>query len=165
MIVGGGDDNESSTSPQVSNLQDQLLQHTVVNPDAGISVRRPANWRDAKRNGVITITSHDSCLVVSLSAPTSKDNADTVRKQGVSYYKDTFKNVKVQGAPDSQLGGIPTMANKVTFNEKGHRLSVLLSVGKGEKNAYVTQVVVRDPTCQGDLQLAQLMLGTAQFTK
>jgi hypothetical protein len=30
---------------------------------------------------------------------------------------------------------------------------------------YLTQVVVRDSACQGDLQLAQLMLGTAQFTK
>src|SRR5262249_40787583 len=166
LIVGGGDDNnQSAASPQVANLQDQLLQRTVVNPDAGISIRRPGNWIDTKRNGTISIRSHDRCLVVSLSAPTSKDDADTVRRQGVSYYKDNYKNVKVQGAPDSKLGGIPTTTNTVTFGVNGHRVAALVSVGKGNRNAYVTQVVVRNPSCQGDLQLAQLMLGTAQFTK
>jgi hypothetical protein len=65
----------------------------------------------------------------------------------------------------NKVGGISTTTNRITFNENGHRIQVLLSVGTGKKNAYVTQVVVRDPQCQGDLQLAQLMLGTVQFTK
>jgi len=69
------------------------------------------------------------------------------------------------GAPGSQVGGISTTTNKITFNEKARHVQVLLSVGKGKKNTYVTQVVVSDPSCQGDLQLAQLMLGTVQYTK
>ena len=167
LVVGGGDDDESTTtSPQVENLQDQLLTKTVVSPDAGISVRRPGDWTDKKVKGVISIKSKDSCLAMSLSAPTDKGNADTVRKQGLGFYKDTYKNVKVQPVPGSnQVGGISTTSNRITFNEKGHRIQVLLSVGTGKKNAYVTQVVIRDPQCQGDLQLAQLMLGTVQFTK
>jgi hypothetical protein len=48
---------------------------------------------------------------------------------------------------------------------KGNGVSVLLSVGTGKRNAYLTEVVVRDPSCQVDLQLAQLMLSSAQFTK
>ena len=167
LIVGGGDDHESTTaSSQVQSLQDQLLTKTVVNPDTGISIRRPGDWTAEKNRGVISIRSKDSCLVVSLSAPTDKGQADTVRKQGIGFYKDTYKNVKVQPVPGSnEVGGISTTTNRITFNENGHRIQVLLSVGTGKKNAYVTQVVVRDPQCQGDLQLAQLMLGTVQFTK
>jgi hypothetical protein len=40
-----------------------------------------------------------------------------------------------------------------------------LSVGTGRKFAYLTEVVVRDPRCQGDLQLAQVVLGSIQYTK
>ena len=47
---------------------------------------------------------------------------------------------------------------------RGRDIQVLLSVGTGRKNAYLTEVVLRDGACQGDLQLAQLMLGTVRFT-
>ena len=128
-------------------------------------MRRPGDWIDTKRNGVVTIQSHDKCVVMSLSAPTSKDNATTIRKQGVSYYQDNYKNVKVRSAKEFDIGGVPTTTNAITVHEKGNAISVLLNVGKGKKNAYVTQVVARSPQCQGDLQLATLMLHTIQYTK
>jgi hypothetical protein len=138
----------------------------VVNSDAGISVRRPGDWTDTTRNGVITIQSHDKCLVMSLSAPTSVDNAITIRKQGISYFKGQYKNVKVRSAKEFDIGGVPTTTNAITVTDQnGRQISVLLNVGKGKKNAYVTQVVVREPQCAGDLQLATLMLHTIQYTK
>jgi hypothetical protein len=42
---------------------------------------------------------------------------------------------------------------------------VLLSVGTGNKFAYLTEIVVRDPRSQGDLQLAQAVLSSIQYTK
>ncbi len=69
-------------------------------------------------------------------------------------------------AASSKIGGVPTRSDTITFADpKGNDVRVLLSVGTGQKNAYLSEVVVRDPTCQGDLQLAQLMLSSAEFTK
>jgi hypothetical protein len=38
-------------------------------------------------------------------------------------------------------------------------------VGTGNKYAYLTEIVVRDPRCQGDLQLGNLVLSSVQYTK
>jgi hypothetical protein len=115
---------------------------------------------------VTNIQSKDRCLVMQLSAPVPAGKADELRKDGVSVLRDQFKNAKVQPGSKSQLGGIPTTANTITFTDrKGSTVQVLLSVGTGRRNAYLTQVVVRDPSCQGDLQLAQLMLQSVEYTK
>jgi hypothetical protein len=163
LIAGGGGGSSGSKEPApVSGL----LNHTVVDPHAGISVRRPANWTVTKKLGVINIQSHDRCLVMTLSAPVPADKANGLRQDGIKLLKSTYKNAKVHSAPRGSLGGIPTTTNTVTVTtSKGTHVRVLLSVGKGRKNAYLTEVVVRDTSCQGDLQLASLMLGSISFTK
>jgi hypothetical protein len=168
LIAGGGDDNGSGAKPAASltDLQNRFLDRTVVNVDKGISIRRPANWKVTKKGGVTNIQSKDRCLVMQLSAPVPAGRATALRHDGISVLRGQFKNVKVRPGARSQIGGIPTRSDTITVTDaKGNDISVLLSVGSGKKNAYLTEVVVRDPSCQGDLQLAQLMLGTAQFTK
>ena len=129
-------------------------------------MRRPASWKVNKKGGVTNIQSKDRCLAMQLSAPVPAGRANALRKDGIAVLRSQFKNAKVQPASSSRIGGVPTTSNAITFTDpKGNHVRVLLSVGKGQKNAYLTEVVVRDPSCQGDLQLAQLMLGTAQFTK
>jgi hypothetical protein len=162
LIAGGGGSSSSKGSAQISGL----LSRTVVDPNAGISVRRRGNWTVRKKLGVINIQSHDRCLVMTLSAPVPADKANGLRQDGIKLLKSTYKNANVQSAPRSSLGGIPTTTNTVTVKSaKGTHVRVLLSVGKGRKNAYLTEVVVRDTSCQGDLQLASLMLGSIAFTK
>jgi hypothetical protein len=164
LIAGDGDD--SSSEPGGSNLQNQLLDRTVVNTEGGISVRRPANWAVRKQHGVINIQSEDRCLVMQLSAPVPADRANGLRRDGIKLLKSTYENVNVQSASASSLGGVPTTTNVLSFKDrKGHQIRALLSVGKGQKNAYLTEVVVRDQGCQGDLQVANLMLSTLQYTK
>ena len=169
LLIAGGDDDSSSgtqSAADVSELQNRFLDRTAVDADKGISIRRPASWKATREHGLTNIQSKDRCLVMQLSAPVPAGKADELRKDGLTVLRDQYKNAKVQPGSRSQIGGIPTRSDTVTFtDQKGNTVRVLLSVGTGKQNAYLTQVVVRDPSCQGDLQLAQLMLGTLEFTK
>jgi hypothetical protein len=166
LIAGGGGDSSSKASPRITDLQDRFLKHTVVIPEEGISVRRPGDWTDSKGNGAIALQSGDRCLAMTLSAPVSAAQAKGLRSDSIELLRRSYKNAKVGSAPDSQIGGIPTTSDTVSFtDQKGNPLRVLVGVGTGKKNAYLTEVVVRDPTCQGDLNLAQVVLSSVQYTK
>jgi hypothetical protein len=129
-------------------------------------VRRPGNWTDTKKSGVINIQSHDHCLVMTLSAPALAGKAGELRTDGIKTLRSQYKNVQVQPATGSQVGGIPTTTDAITVTpSKGRQVRILLSVGTGSKYAYLTQVTYRDPACTGDLQLANLMLRSVQYTK
>ena len=163
---GGGDDSGSHTAKQASQLQDRFLKHTVVVADKGISVRRPANWKDSKRHGVVTLQSRDRCLAMTLSAPQGADQAKRLRTDSIALLKRSFGNAKVLPAPDSPVGGIPTTSDALSFtDQRGNPIRALLSVGTGDKYSYLTEIVIRDPRCQGDLQLGQVVLGSIQYTK
>jgi hypothetical protein len=170
LIAGGNDDsgNGPGGHPRatLAQLQNRFLDRKVADSDAGISIRRPANWKVTKAHGVTNIQSKDRCLVMQLSAPVPAGRADELRRDGISVLRDQFKGAKVQPGGRARIGGVPTSSNSITVNDpKGRDIRVLLSVGTGRKNAYLTEVVLRDTSCAGDLQLAQLMLGTAAFTK
>jgi hypothetical protein len=170
LLIAGGDDNDSqpvtTRTVDVTQLQNRFLDRTAVDADKGISIRRPASWKASKEHGVTNIQSKDRCLVMQLSAPVPAGKAAELRKDGITVLRDQYRSARVQPGSRSAIGGVPTRSDTITVKDpKGNNVRVLLSVGTGKSNAYLTQVIVRDPSCQGDLQLAQLMLGTAQFTK
>jgi hypothetical protein len=170
LLIAGDDDNDSqpvtTRTADVTQLQNRFLDRTAVDADKGISIRRPASWKVSKEHGVTNIQSKDRCLVMQLSAPVPAGKAAGLRKDGITVLRDQYRSARVQPGSRSAVGGVPTRSDTITVKDpKGNNVRVLLSVGTGRSNAYLTQVVVRDPSCQGDLQLAQLMLGTAQFTK
>jgi hypothetical protein len=167
LFAGGGDDSASTkSSPHVSRLQDRFLKHTVVQANKGISVRRPGNWSDSKDAGAITLRSHDRCLAMTLAAPQDAGKAKGLRDDSIAVLRHSFGSAKVNPAPNAQIGDIPTKSVALSFADpKGGPTRVLLGVGTGDKYAYLTEVVVRDPSCQGDLQLAQVVLSSIQYTK
>jgi hypothetical protein len=171
LISGAGDDNGGSSSagaptPRTQDLQDRFLKHTVALPDDGISVRRPGNWTDAKNNGVITLRSHDRCVAVNLSAPAGAKGAKGLRTDSVSAVRQGYENVQVSPAGHAPVGGIPTTSSAIRLTDSnGDRRRILLSVGTGKKNAYLSEVVLGNPSCQVDLALAQVVMGSAQFSK
>jgi hypothetical protein len=171
LLIAGGDD-DSGTDPattstaDISQLQNKFLDRTVADSDKGISIRRPASWKVNKQNGVTNIQSKDRCLAMQLSAPVAANRAKALGKDGVTALRAQFAHVKVRPGASARVGGVPTRSRSITVTDQnGNPVHVLLSVGTGQKNAYLTEVVVRDPSCQGDLQLAQLMLSTAAYTK
>jgi hypothetical protein len=170
LLIAGGDDSGTDSGTRstadISQLQNRFLDRTVVDSDKGISIRRPTSWKVNKEHGVTNIQSKDRCLAMQLSAPVAAGRAKALQKDGITVLRGQFKNMKVRPGSTARVGGVPTRSNTITLTDpKGNAVRVLLSVGTGRKNAYLTEVVVRDPSCQGDLQLAQLMLSTAAFTK
>jgi hypothetical protein len=162
---GGGGGSSSSRNPSLADVQDKLLQTTVVVPPKGISVRRPASWTDVKRNGNIRIRSQDGCLVMTLSAPTDAGSSRALMQQSVRYLRQNYKGVSVRSVGNSQLGGIPTAQNAVSLRDpKGRPVSILLAIGTGKKYAYLTNVTAR-PTCVTDLTVGQIVLSSLQYTK
>ena len=170
LLIGGRGGDGDSISPSkpanTESLQQRFLERTVTDRDNGISIRRPAAWKVSRRHGVSNIQSKDRCLAMQLSAPVPAGKADELRRDGITVLRGQFQDAKVEPAPKSRIGGIPTTTSRVSVKgAKGNGAAVLLSVGAGRKNAYLTEIVVRDASCQGDLQLAQLMLQSARFSK
>jgi hypothetical protein len=168
LLISGGDDKNSANANavQTAQLQDKFLSQTVADGGRGISVRRPADWSQTKAHGVITLKSHDRCLAMTLSAPRAAGQAKQLRSDSVTLFRRSYKNAEVGAAPSAQVGGIPTTSDTISFaGPKGNPIRALLSVGTGQKYAYLTEVVVENPRCQGDLQLAQVVLGSIQYTK
>jgi hypothetical protein len=165
LIVGGGDNNKTNQTAQ--DLQNKLLTHTVVNSDKGISVRRPANWTDAKRSGVITIQSPDHCLALQLAAPANANQAGSLHDDAIKLLRESSKKVAVHPAKAQNIGGIPTQADGLDVTDmKGRHASVLLYIGKGKKYAYITKVAFGTaPECQQDLVVGRLILSSVQYTK
>jgi hypothetical protein len=103
---------------------------------------------------------------MTLAAPVPAGQAKSLRSDSVGLLRRSYKNARVAAAPSSDVGGIPTTSNTLSFrDQKGNQIRVLLSVGTGQKNAYLTEVVVRNPSCAGDLALGQVVLSSIQYTK
>jgi hypothetical protein len=165
LIAGGSGGSSSNDKSSLSDIQARLLKKTVVVPSKGIQVRIPKNWSSSKQNDTVRIRSQDSCLVMTLAAPTGAGNAKAVMKQGVGYLRDNFKGVKVKSAAGSRVGGIPTRTNAVSLrNDQGDPINVVISVGSGKKYTYVTNVSA-SPNCPADLAAGQIVLGSVQYTK
>ena len=169
LIAGGDDSNDDSGSTPTratTNLQEKFLKRTVVNAEDGISVRRPGHWSDAKNNGVITLRSADRCVAVNLSAPPGAPGLRSLRRDALATLRQGFKKVRVGPGGRAKVGGIPTRSSTIVLTaDKGKRRRVLLSIGKGERHTYLTEVVLGNPSCQADLALAQVVLGSIEYTK
>ena len=162
---GGGSSSSSSNRPTLSDVQNKLLQTTVVVPSKGISVRRPSSWTSVRRNDTIRIRSQDGCLVMTLSAPTDAGKSRSLMQDSVRFLRQNYKGVNVRSVGTSQMGGVPTVLNGVSLRDsKGHPVSILLAVGKGRKYSYLTNVTAR-PTCVPDLTVGQVVLSSLQYTK
>jgi hypothetical protein len=165
LIAGGGGSSEPSSS-DISKVQDQILTHTVVNPDRGISIRIPEKWTSNKRSGVVNVQSQDHCLAMQFAAPLPAGQAKRLRTDGVKTLRGQYKKVVVRPARGVQVGGIPTTTDAITVtDDKGRQVRLLLAVGTGKKYAYLTETVFRDPSCTADLRVANLVLQAVQYTK
>jgi hypothetical protein len=168
LAVGGEDDDGGSdrpTSPQVQRLQDELLDKTVVDPGAGISVRRPAAWSDSTRDRVITLLSKSRCVSMTLAAPVGVAQAKKLLAESKTQLRDAYPGIRFRASGHRPIGGIPTASYTASLKKEGKEVRVLVSVGSGTKNAYVTEVVLGNPSCRDDLTTAQVILTSIDYTK
>ena len=169
LLLTGGDDNDDSgtaTSAQTVQLQDKFLNQTVVDVDKGISVRRPVELvaheepRSDHPEEPRPLSRHDA-----LGAQTGRAG-EALRSELGRPLQALLQERPGAPAPGAPVGGIPTTSDTIGFtDQKSNPIRVLLSVGTGQKYAYLTEIVVENPRCQGDLQLAQVALSSIQYTK
>ena len=168
LLLGSSDDDESpGPSPEdISKLQDEVLDKTVVDPSAGISVRRPSSWSDSKERNVITLRSKNRCVAMTLAAPAEADQADKLLDATIDAIRGTQKNVAFKRAGHAQVGGIPTASYRTALkNQKGAEIRAVISIGTGKKYAYLTQTVLGNASCRQDLAVAQLIQTSIEYTK
>ena len=168
LVVGDDDDDGSSgASPEdIEKLQDELLDKTVVDPAAGISVRRPSSWTDSKQQNLIRLRSKSHCVGMTLAAPTSAGQTKKLIDAAIASLRETQKGISFRPAGNEAVGGIPTASFRSAFkNEKSDEIRALVSVGKGTKFAYLTETVLGNAACKQDLATAQVILSSIEYTK
>jgi hypothetical protein len=167
LLIAGGDDSDSNkpSQDQVKQLQDQVLKRTVVDAGAGISVRLPKDWVDTKQNNVISLRSHDRCVAMTLASPDNAPGATRLLDESLTLLRHSYEGVQTRPVSSADVGGIPTKTYTVFGHQGKTQVRILLSAGKGKSRSYLTEVVLSNPSCQGALQRAQIVLGSIQYTK
>lgn len=168
LILGSDDDKKSpGASPEdIAKLQDDLLDKTVVDPSAGISVRRPSSWSDTKSRNSINLRSKNRCVAMTLAAPTRANQSNKLIQATIDAIRQTQTNVSFKPAGHGQIGGIPTSSYKTALkNPKGDEVRALLSVGRGKRFAYLTETVVGNTSCTDELATAQVIQTSIEYTK
>ena len=175
LVATGDDDNDEPEAPPVSQgavddrlqeLSEERLTQVVRDQGEGISVRIPKDWDQSKQSGLITVGSGDRCVSVSLAAPVPAAEAGALLDDTVAEVRSDFEGAQVQPLEGQKVGGLPgeTVVLQVEA-EKGDRVRVLITVGRGKQQAYLTQVVLRDPACGDALVDSQLVVNSIEYTK
>jgi hypothetical protein len=138
----------------------------VVDPQAGISVRRPSSWSDSKDTNLINLRSKNRCVGMTLAAPTRANQTDQLLEATIDSLRQSGRDVKYARVGRGEVGGIPTTSFRAELkNEEGDRIRALLSIGKGKRFAYLTEIVLGNRKCRQDLAAAQLILTSIEYTK
>jgi hypothetical protein len=168
LILGSSDDKDKKgASPEdIAKLQNELLDKTVVDPHAGISVRRPSSWSDTKGDNIITLRSKNRCVAMTLAAPTRASQSNKLTQATIDAIRQTQKNVSFKRAGHGEIGGIPTVSYRVGLkNQEGDEVRALFSIGRGKKFAYLTQTVLGNSSCTAELATAQVIQTSIEYTK
>ena len=142
------------------------MSEEVRDRRSGISAGYPKDWKQAQRQGLITLESGDRCVSVSLAAPESSDRAEPLLDDTIAAVSREFPGAQVERRADQRVGGLsgPGAVLDVQGAE-GTPVRVLITVGVGEEFAYLTQVVLRNPSCDDALLDSQLVVNSIRYSK
>jgi hypothetical protein len=168
-------DGESDNGPATTTATDAAakvhaarasLTERFNDKQLGISAGFPASWRSSKGHSKHLLESRDHCISITLAAPAPVQVANRMRRDAISILRGSFKRTTVAaGEKGREIGGVPTRNDVITVSKGSGSVRVLLGVGRGKQLAYLSQVVLRDPSCGQDLLEAQLILNSARFSR
>lgn len=166
---GGGDTgtvSQGAVDEQLQKLADERLKVVVRDRPHGISARIPKNWKQAQTSGLTTLTSGDRCVSISLAAPEAASRADRLLDDTITGLRRDFKGAQVKRGETQRIGGLsgPGAVLQVE-GPSGDHVRVLITVGEGEQFAFLTQVVLRSPSCGDSLVDSQLVVNSVEFSK
>ena len=163
---GDGQVSQEAVDERLQELADEELVEDVGDAGAGISARIPKDWDQQKQSGLITLESGDRCVSISLAAPARASQADSLLDDTVAGLRRDFKGAQVQTLPGQRIGGLSGKSAVLQVKgAEGDQVRVLITVGRGKQQAYLTQVVLRDPACGDALVQSQLVVNSIEYTK
>jgi hypothetical protein len=163
VLSGGGDDDSGSATSEADSSQ---LTQRLTKQDSGLSGFYPQDWRRTEKRGITNLVSPDSCIAISLSAPATAAQSGALLNDSIAALRRSFKQTEVRRQPGAaRIGGLPTRGALVAVSRQGRTALVELSVGRGKRFAYLTEVVLREPPCEGSIGLGRQIIGSLQFTR
>jgi hypothetical protein len=164
--TGGETQNEVDEQAQAQIEETRAkLTETLRDKRQGISAQFPKTWRSTKPRGERLLESRDRCMAIKLSAPATAAQAGRLRRDTIAALRKGIKDIQVApGEQSKQIGGIPTRQDVITVGHRGRQVRILVAVGTGRKLAYLTEFVLRDPSCGRTLLEAQLILGSIRYS-
>lgn len=170
---GDGDDSGGETETPSEEVQAEIdeartsLTRSLNDKRQGISARYPASWRSRTLRGERVLESRDRCAAIKLSAPAGAEQAGRLRRDTIAAMRRGFEGAAVAPAgPGKQLGGLTVTQDVITVPiKRGGTVRILVSVGRGEELAYLTEVLLRDPSCGQSLLEAQLIVESLRFSR
>lgn len=166
LLATDDDSDETTTRVDPEQLAEERLTEEVRDARNGIAAAIPEGWSQRRRSGLITLESADRCVSISLAAPVRSPQADSLLDDTVAQLRREFKGARVQKGSGQRVGGLQGPgAVLVVENSEGGTVRVLITVGRGKRKAYLTQVVLRDPSCEESLVESQLVLNSVAYAK
>jgi hypothetical protein len=143
------------------------LTESLEDKGQGIAAKYPPSWKSSNPGGERLLQSRDRCMAIKLSAPAAAAQAGRLRRDTIAALRRDFKNAQVAaGEQGKQIGGIPTTQDVVMVEApQGGQARILIAVGTGKELAYLTEFVLRDPSCGKTLLEGQLILGSIRYTR
>ena len=163
---GGSSVSDEAADERREQLAEERLTEEVRDAARGILARYPAEWKQEKRSGLIMLESGDRCVSITLAAPKPAGGADALLDDTVAAVKRNFPGAQVERGAGQRVGGLAGSAAVLEVkNPDGDPVRVLITVGRGERFAYLTQVVLRDPACGDALVDSQLVVNSISYSK
>jgi hypothetical protein len=175
LLVASDDDDDSGdgttvsqeeVEEQVARLEDERLTVKVSDGEKGIAARIPKGWEESREQDLINLESGDRCVSVSLAAPAPSGDTGKLLDETIDGLRGQFKGAQVQRGAGQDVGGLDSRGAVLEVKgPNGDPVRVLITVGRGERFAYLTQVVLRDPACGESLVDSQLVVNSIEYTK
>lgn len=175
-LLGAFDDGDgSSGEDETASVQAEAeiesarasLTESLEDKSQGIEAMFPPTWQSSEPRGEWLLESRDRCMAIKLSAPATAAHAARLRRDTIAALRRDFKQIQVApGEQGRQIGGIRTTQDVISVpNEAGGQTRILLAVGTGRKRAYLTEIVLRDPSCGRTLLEGQLIIGSVRYSR
>lgn len=146
---GSDDGSESAPAPELPEVG--ILE---FDRDLGAELRLPKGWTRDRKHSAVTFRSPNREVVIAVSAPGPREDADPIQRQARLVAEQEYERISVV----DQLKGIRVgdrPASGVVLSgrrPKGGEVRILIATARGEKRAYLIQVLAAGSSALAEAQ-------------
>ena len=170
LVMAGGDGDEEQPAGLGDSAPSQLDPQASGDTGQGIAINAPEGWKVGQEAGVVTLSSSEGAVQVSLTAVTTPRDAGQALADATAAIRSNYDDVTTiesgTGAlAGKRVGGLPaTSAALSARGQGGTELRVLVSAARGDAYTYLVEVFSAANAPATSLTEAQLALETLRLT-